>query len=190
MITKEQWETYFEGFQAAHIIRAYEINKELEGSNFTNLLQITAKAIVTDRESFEKYLWDNGELKVLQIREFNGEDVKTKGGKYKKSKVCTNSTYSSNKSIIGQCYEYGVEFKENRGAWKGKTQLEKELKELKDDTNAKSGYDKVAGALATFQKVYAKYAGELSADNLVGINSVLKSTSSQIEERLELNEVA
>ena len=162
------------GKTVTNIIHGHEVNNDLDKENFKQLIELTDNPDVVDSKSY-KGLLVPGETAIVRSKYFSGELTKDqaqcKNGKWKLSKCCSVSTYGSNKSVICQCLDAGISLKDDQGNWKGKTALQAELKEGKGDT--KTPYEKVMGSLGTYQKVFAKYASELTNEQLDIIQSVL-----------------
>jgi hypothetical protein len=136
----------------ADIIVGYEATQLSSQDNWKRQVQFAIDCAAYDKESFVKACVP-GEIDVLEYRKLQGENVQTKGGKWKMSKVCSNSSYSSNKAVIAGALEQGIGLTDSDGNIKPKSALEKEIKESKDE---KSPEEKVATAWATFTNLLGK----------------------------------
>ena len=87
---------------------------------------------------------------ILAIKYAAGEDVKTKAGKWKWSKVCTKSTYRSNCSLIKAAIDNGVALLQD-GEVVPKNKLGKLIKQDSPEIH-KTAYDKCISALQTLAK--------------------------------------
>ena len=100
------------------------------------------------------------EEEILSMRHACGEDVLTKKGKYKYSKVSHNSSYRSNKSVIAGALGEGVDLTED-GEPVPKSKLEKRVKEARSTTiTPPTAYERAMSYVAKIKNV----AGELSYD--------------------------
>ena len=100
------------------------------------------------------------EEEILDMRYACGEDVKTKTGKYKYSKVSHNSSYRSNKSVIAGALGEGVALMEE-GEAVPKSKLEKRVKEARSTTiTPPTPYERAMSYVTKIKNV----AGELSYD--------------------------
>ena len=136
----------------ADIVVGYEAERMSGEDNYKRMVQVALDSGCYDQASYNEALLP-GELEVLEYRKSQGENVQTKGGKWKMSKVCTNSTYSSTKAVVGKALEAGISLTDVDGTIKGKSALEKEIKESKPE---KSADEKLATAYATFTNIYAE----------------------------------
>jgi len=134
----------------ADIVVGYEAEKLSGEDNYKRMVNIALDTGAYDKASYFDALLP-GELEILEYRKAQGENVQTKTGKWKMSKVCSNSTYSSTKAVVGGALEAGVDLLDADGNIKGKSQLEKETKEAKPE---KSADEKLATAYATFINIY------------------------------------
>jgi hypothetical protein len=140
----------------ADVVVGYEATKLSGVDNWNRQVQFAVDSGCYDKDSFNAACLP-GELEVLEYRHLQGENVKTKGGKWKMSKVCSNSSYSSNKAVIGGALDAGVYLTDDDGNVKPKSALEKEIKEAKDE---KSPEEKVGTAWATFNNLFGKCNAE------------------------------
>lgn len=136
----------------ADIIVGYEATQLSSQDNWKRQVQFALDCAAYDKESFINACIP-GEIDVLEYRKLQGENVQTKGGKWKMSKVCSNSSYSSNKAVIAGALEQGIDLTDSDGNIKPKSALEKEIKESKSE---KSPEEKVATAWATFTNLLGK----------------------------------
>jgi hypothetical protein len=147
---------------AAEIIRGYEISADLDSNNWSDQVKLALDSMTTTKDDWYEYCWQNGELAVLTMRLQAGDNVQTKSGKWKKSMVCTKSTYSANKSVIGNAIDAGVVLMED-GEVRGKTAVEKDIREANPATT-KSNPQKFMEALARAEKATeGMTASELAA---------------------------
>jgi hypothetical protein len=136
----------------ADIVVGYEATQLSGKDNWNRQAQFAVDRGCYDKASFIEACVP-GEIEVLEFRKLMGEDVQTKAGKWKLSKVCTNSSYSSNKAVIGNALENGISLTDDDGNIKAKSALESEIKDSKDE---KSPEDKVGTAFATFTNILNK----------------------------------
>ena len=136
----------------ADIIVGYEATQLAGHDNWKRQVQFAIDCAAYDKDSFLKACLP-GEMDVLLYRKLQGENVQTKNGKWKMSKVCSNSSYSSNKAVIAGALEQGISLTDSDGNIKPKSALEKETKESKAE---KSPEEKVATAWATFTNLLGK----------------------------------
>lgn len=136
----------------ADIIVGYEATQLSSQDNWKRQVQFALDCAAYDKESFINACVP-GEIDVLEYRKLQGENVQTKTGKWKMSKVCSNSSYSSNKAVIAGALEQGIDLTDSDGKIKPKSALEKEIKESKAE---KSPEEKVATAWATFTNLLGK----------------------------------
>ena len=136
----------------ADIVVGYEAEKLSGTDNYKRMVQVALDSHCYDKASYLVALLP-GELEVLEFRKLQGENVQTKTGKWKMSKVCTNSTYSSTKAVIAGALDLGISLTDDDGNIKGKSALESEIKEGKPE---KTPEEKVSTAFSTFINLYDK----------------------------------
>lgn len=156
----------------ADVIVGYEATGLSASDNWNRQVQFAIDRGCYDKESFLKACLP-GEIDVLEYRKLQGEDVQTKSGKWKMSKVCTNSSYSSNKAVIGNALDQGVSLTNDDGTVKAKSALEKEIKETKAE---KAPEEKIATAWATFNNLY----GKCNADTQEAYAKLMRDMSNEI----------
>lgn len=120
---------------ARHIVQ-HDMSGQFQENVYADMVRDAVDSLVYSKESWEDYLRPYEEM-VLSIREKAGETgLKTKAGKWKLSKVSHNSSYRSNKSVIGNALDKGLHLYNEDGAPKPKSQLEREIKGIvPDDSN-------------------------------------------------------
>lgn len=139
--------------EVADIIVGYELTKVNTDDCWNRMITFAESSASYDAESYARALTP-GEVEVLEFRKLQGESVQTKNGKWKVSKVCTNSTYSSNKSVISKALEAGVSLRDpETGELRSKKALADATKEAGD---GKTPEQKVTTAWATFTNLLAK----------------------------------
>ena len=138
--------------EVADIIVGYELIHANSDDCWNRMIKFAEGTAAYDAESYARALTP-GEVEVLEFRKLQGENVQTKSGKWKVSKVCTNSTYSSNKSVISKALEAGVSLRDENGDLRSKKALADATKEAGDE---KTPEQKVTTAWATFTNLLAK----------------------------------
>lgn len=140
----------FDGDEVSKLIIGYEANAINAEDNFKKLMQVAISNNCRNGDEFAAVLLP-GEVKVLEAREKYGQRVRTKDGKWLISKVCSTSTYSSNKSVICKALDAGVPLTTDLGTTAGKTAIEKALK---NKSTPKTPDEKLVIAWKTFKKLY------------------------------------
>ena len=179
----------------AEAIRQYTATTYSDNSTFNSLVQAAVDNACSIGEEFYAVCFP-GEKEVLDFLELNGERTTyrrkdgsidtTKGYEgYKLSKVgMGKSTYSSAKAAIGSALDEGISLINKDGSYKGKTQLEKEMKEARknrkenadggdgdseETVENKSEFDKAVIVVETL----AKIVGKLSDSEQIAIAQML-----------------
>lgn len=142
---------------ARHIVQ-HDMSSKYSENVFSDMVMDAFDSGVDNKKAWENYLLPYEEM-VLFLREKAGETgLKTKSGKWKLSKVSHNSTYRSNKSVIGNALDKGIRFYSDEGKLKSKGELERELKgETTTDGTAervrKTPYQRCLEAITTIIKM-------------------------------------
>ena len=132
-------------------IAAHDVSAAYGEDNWANLAKDCVRSCVLDKEQWELYLQPI-EIEILKLREKGGETgLQTKGGKWKLSKVSHNSSYRSNKSVLGNALDAGLAIVDSEGKAVPKSQLEKLLKgeEIAGVRVPKSAYERALSAATT-----------------------------------------
>jgi hypothetical protein len=112
---------------AQHIVR-HDVSGQYSADVYGDLCKDAVESGAKTKEEWENYLRP-AEESVLALREEAGETgLKTKGGKWKLTKVSHNSTYRSNKSVLGNAIEAGLHLVNSDDHPIPKSVLEKALK--------------------------------------------------------------
>lgn len=112
---------------ARHIVQ-HDMSSKYSENVFSDMVMDALASGAYNKKAWENYLLPYEEM-VLFLREKAGETgLKTKSGKWKLSKVSHNSTYRSNKSVIGNALDKGIRFYSDEGKLKSKGEIERELK--------------------------------------------------------------
>lgn len=115
------------------LIQSYELAGAIEKDNFGDMVRYAIDKGCNTKEEFYNSLRPEEE-EILQ-KKWDGGDktVKNKkGDKWFYSKVCKNSTYSSNKAVIGRALDEGLSLVDKDGKPLAKTSLERETKKSKN----------------------------------------------------------
>ena len=116
-----------------------EVYDEEAGQVWNETLELTDDLVVPTKDNWFSYLKPDEDS---WLRE-NGHVKTLKGGTEKLLKSKLDQNYKVSKSIIGTCLELGISLREN-GEWKGKTQLQNEIKEAKTGTSNKKTKEQLA----------------------------------------------
>ena len=152
----------------AEAIKSYTATSVSDSDTFKSLMIEAYSHGLASSDQFAEHCF-NGEKEVLDYLEENHgvkatyrrKDGTIDGSKgtngYKLSKVCSvESTYSSAKAVIGKALDSGVSLVNDDGSYKGKTQLEKEVREYKETQDTGAGGDSEEGLnepeLSEFEK--------------------------------------
>lgn len=161
-------ENYNSLSDGAKPIARYDISKKSSDKNWADLGQMAVDCGATTSKEFFEYLRPFEE-EILALREKNGEKVKTKAGKWLYTKVSQNSTYRTNKSVIGKALDNGVAIADADGKLIGKTATEKAYKIV--TTKVSTPYGKAAKYTGYLQNLWP----ELDATQRAGIKGVIAS---------------
>lgn len=144
---------------ARHIVQ-HDMSGQFQENVYGDMVRDAVDSAVASKAAWEEYLRPYEEM-VLSIREKAGETgLKTKAGKWKLSKVSHNSSYRSNKSVIGTALDKGIYLYNEDGAPKPKSQLEREIKGIVPDEIGevatrvrRTPYERCLGAVTTIIKL-------------------------------------
>ena len=110
---------------------------------------------VSDKESFN-FLCGLGETDYMERFHHNSEGAKKKSGEWK-FRTFLPASYSSAKSVIGSALELGIPLADENGKPKGKSALQRAIKEAKDDSKEeKTDLEKAQGMLDSVAKLAVK----------------------------------
>lgn len=110
---------------------------------------------VSDKESFN-FLCGLGETDYMERFHHNSEGAKKKSGEWK-FRTFLPASYSSAKSVIGSALELGIPLADENGKSKGKSALQRAIKEAKDDSKEeKTDLEKAQGMLDSVAKLAVK----------------------------------
>ena len=160
--------------RVAQAIAAHDYSKKATENVFKNLANFAVKHGCKSSEAFYKLL-EPAEEEVLAFRESKGEKVKTKTGKWMRSKVSQSSTYSSNKHTIGKALDNGIPLLDNTGAVKGKTAIGKEYAERNAKLKVEMSDKDLIKVLDKRLQSVAKAAQALSAQKKYGLLKAFES---------------
>ena len=118
----------------AMVIANFDVNQKHSNVCWTNMVKQAEQLTETRHSAEDKAAMYDARMKhleeeILQIRAGAGENVITKTGAFKYSKVSHNSSYRSNKSVITGALREGVRLTD-MGEPVPKSRLEKRIKEL------------------------------------------------------------
>ena len=129
---------------------------------------------VSDKESFN-FLCGLGETDYMERFHHNSEGAKKKSGEWK-FRTFLPASYSSAKSVIGSALELGIPLADENGKPKGKSALQRAIKEAKDDSKEeKTDLEKAQGMLDSVAKLAVKCSAR-EADALLDSVEWLRDT--------------
>lgn len=159
---------------ARHIVQ-HDMSGQFQENVYADMVRDAVDSAVCNKAAWEEYLRPYEEM-ILSMREKAGETgLKTKGGKWKLTKVSHNSSYRSNKSVIGNALDKGLYLYNEDGAPKPKSQLEREIKgEVEVTPGAervrRTPYERCLEAITSIIKLYP----QCSDDEQEHIDTALK----------------
>ena len=143
-------------------IAAHDVSAAYGEDNWANLARDCIRSGAENKQEWEDYLAPI-EIEILKLREKGGETgLQTKGGKWKLSKVSHNSSYRSNKSVLGNALDAGLVIVDGEGKAIPKSQLEKLLKgESAESVRVpKSAYERALSAATTIITLWPQLSGD------------------------------
>ena len=137
------------------VIAAYDGAKVVGQGAYGKLVKVVQRWV--DDAQDIKEAFRTAEMAILNYRSVHGENVYDSKGKFIYSKVCSNSSYRSNKSVILAACQLGLPIMEDDKAVP-KSKLESAIKERRvaDAAPPKTDYEKALTTIETLRKIYAK----------------------------------
>lgn len=150
----------FEEGSYNRVIAAYDGAKAVGESAYSQLAKAISSCGWRRWDVIESWLYGQ-EDNALEYREKHGESVRDGKGNFIRSKVCANSSYRSNKSVILGAIKAGVEYVSHDGTVVPKSKVEAAIRAAKADTvePTKSNFEKALTTVETLRKIYAKLDG-------------------------------
>ena len=138
----------------AKVAAAWDVNKEHADNNYrTQVLDAVECGATTGQEyTLYRQLWDK---EILELRLLRGEKVTKKNGDWLWSKVCKNSTYRSNMSVISKQLDASLPLLDEEGDPVPKSvmsKMQKDVQTLSADTFTDSADNPLDKRMARMSK--------------------------------------
>ena len=173
----------------AKVAAAWDVNKEHADNNYrTQVLDAVECGATTGQEyALYRQLWDK---EILEIRLMRGEKVTKKNGDWLWSKVCKNSTYRSNMSVISKQLDAGLPLLDTDGtpvpkSIMSKMQKDKSLADAEMAEDPSSLLDKRMARMSKDLDYLNKHFRELAVSDIQELQDKVNLVEANMQDILQ-----